>query len=132
MVPQGELNRCMRRIIHELLNINTKFDKLTDYIVNNYIDDARFPFYMWNHFDSLGQLARMNDDLEGYHRQLNASVPTNPDLWTYINEIRSSEESVLCRIEQEKGQKRSTRSRKARYAHNDGKLKLAKAKYMQD
>ena len=66
MVPQGELNRCMRRIIHELLNINTKFDKLTDYIVNNYIDDARFPFYMWNYFDSLGQRARMNDHLEGY------------------------------------------------------------------
>ena len=46
MIPQDELNHCMERIIDELLNINTKFDKLTDYIVNNYIDDARFPFDM--------------------------------------------------------------------------------------
>ena len=64
--------------------------------------------------------------------QLNARVRTNPDLWTWINEIRSSEESVICRIEQEQVQKRSTRSRKARYARDDEKLKLAKAKYMQD
>ena len=55
MVPQDELSHCMERIIDKLLNINTKFDKLTDYIVNNYNDDARFPFDMWNHFDSLGQ-----------------------------------------------------------------------------
>ena len=46
MVPRGKLNHCMERIIDELLNINTKFDKLTDYIVNNYIDDVRFPFDM--------------------------------------------------------------------------------------
>ena len=99
MVPQDELNHCMERIIDELLNINTKFDKLTDYIVNNYIDDARFPFDMWNHFDSLGQRPRTNNHLERYHRQLNARVRTNPDLWAWINEIRSSEESVICRIE---------------------------------
>ena len=43
MVPRDKLNHCMERIIDELLNINTKFNKLTDYIVNNYIDDARFP-----------------------------------------------------------------------------------------
>ncbi|CAF1154928.1 unnamed protein product [Rotaria sordida] len=132
MVPQDEINHCMERIIDELLTINTKFDKLTDYIVNNYIDDARFPFDMWNHFDSLGQRPRTNNHLEGYHRQLNARVRTNPDLWTWINEIRSSEESVMCRVEQEQAQKRSTRSRKARYARDDEKLKLAKTKYMQD
>ncbi|CAF1419324.1 unnamed protein product, partial [Rotaria sordida] len=132
MVPQDEINHCMERIIDELLTINTKFDKLTDYIVNNYIDDARFPFDMWNHFDSLGQRPRTNNHLEGYHRQLNARVRTNPDLWTRINEIRSSEESVMCRVEQEQAQKRSTRSRKARYARDDEKLKLAKTKYMQD
>ena len=80
----------------------------------------------------LGQRPRTNNYLEGYHRQLNARVRTNPDLWTWINEIRSSEESVICRIEQEQAQKRSTRSRKARYARDDEKLKVAKAKYMQD
>ena len=66
----------MKRIIDELLNINAKFDKSTDYIVNNYIDGARFPFYMWNHFDLLGQRPRRNDHLEGYHRQLSALVRT--------------------------------------------------------
>ena len=88
MVPQDELNHCMERIIDELLNINTKFDKLTDYIVNNYIDDARFPFDMWNHFDSLGRRPHTNKHLEGYHRQLTARVSTNSGLWTWINEIR--------------------------------------------
>ena len=129
MIPQDD---CIERIIDELLNINTKFDKLTDYIVNNYIDNARFPFDMWNYFDSLGQRPRRNNHLEGYHKQLNSRVRTNPDFWTWINEIRSSEESVICRVEQEQAQKRSTRSRKARYAPDDEKVKLAKAKYMQD
>ena len=109
VIPRDELNRCMERIIDELLNINTKFDKLTNYIVNNYIDDARFPFDIWNYFDSLGQQLSTNNDLEGYHRQLNSGVRTNPNLWTWINEMCPSEESVICRVEQEQAQKRSTR-----------------------
>ena len=82
MVLRDKLNHCMERIIDELLNINTKFDKLTDYIVNNYIEDVRFPFDMWNHFDSLGQRPRTNNHLEGYHRQAHTRVRTNPDLCT--------------------------------------------------
>ena len=94
----------------ELCNVDSKFDKLTDYILNNYIEDARILFHIWNHFDSIGERPRTKNHLEGYHRQLNARVRTNPDLWTWINEVRSSEESVMCRYEQEQVQKRTTRS----------------------
>ncbi|CAF4706592.1 unnamed protein product, partial [Rotaria sp. Silwood2] len=52
---------------------------------------------MWNHFDSIGIRLRTNNHLEGYHEQLNARVRTNPNLWTWINEARSSEESIMCR-----------------------------------
>ncbi|CAF4912510.1 unnamed protein product, partial [Rotaria magnacalcarata] len=72
----------MEKIIDELCNYDTKFEKLTDYVIKNYIEDARFPVQMWNHFDTIGQRPRTNNHLEGYHRQLNARVRTNPDLWT--------------------------------------------------
>ena len=55
MVPPDELNHCMERIVDELLKMNTKFNKLTDDIVNNYIDNARFPVDIWNPFDLFGQ-----------------------------------------------------------------------------
>ena len=132
MVPKDEINHCMERIIDELCNVDSKFDKLTNYILNNYIEDARFPFHIWNHFDSIGERPRTNNHLEGCHRQLNASVRTNPDLWTWINEVRSSEESVMCRYEQEQVQKRTTRSRKIKKIRDDEKLKIAKTKYIQD
>ena len=99
MVPKYEINHCMERVIDELCNVDSKLDKLTDYILNNYIEDARFPFHIWNHFDSIGERPRTNNHLEGYHRLLNVRIRTNPDLWTWINEIRSSEESVMCRHE---------------------------------
>ena len=54
---------------------------------------------MWNHFDLLDQRSRKDNHLEEYHRQFNACVQPNPDLWTWINEMRSSEESVMCRVE---------------------------------
>ncbi|CAF4475878.1 unnamed protein product [Didymodactylos carnosus] len=92
LVLKDQINHCMEVIIDELCNADSKFDKLTDYILNNYIEDARFSFDMWNHFDSIGERPRTNNHLEGYHRQLNARVRTNPDLWTWINEVRSSEE----------------------------------------
>ena len=87
---------------------------------------------MWNHFDTIGQRPRTNNHLEGYHRQLNARVRTNPDLWTWINEVKSSEESVMCRYEREQAQKRTTRPRKGKYIQDDNKLMLAKKKYIED
>ncbi|CAF1310902.1 unnamed protein product [Didymodactylos carnosus] len=122
----------MEVMIDELCNANSKFGKLTDYILNNYIEDARFSFDMWNHFDSVGERPRTNNHLEGYHRQLNARVRTNPDLWTWINEVRSSKESVMCRYEQEQAQKRTTRPRKTKNIRDGVKLKLAKTKDIED
>ena len=84
---------------------------------------------MWNHFDNIGERPRTNNHLEGYHRQLNARVRINPDLWTWINEAKSSEESVMCCYEQEQAQKRTTRPRKGRYIQDDNKLMLAKKIY---
>ncbi|CAF1594245.1 unnamed protein product, partial [Didymodactylos carnosus] len=48
-----------------------------------------------------------------------------------INEVKSTEEAVMCRYEQEQAQKRTTRPRKGRYIHDDTKLILAKQKYIQ-
>ena len=101
MIPQDEINHCMEQIIDELCNVESKFDTLTHNILNNYIEDARFPLHIWNHFDSLGERLRTNNYLEGYHRQLNVRVQTNPGLWTWTYEVRLSEESDMHRYEQE-------------------------------
>ena len=77
MVPQDD---CMKQIIVELCNVNSKSDKLTDYILNNYVEDAGFLFHIWNHFDSIGERPRTNNHLEGYHRQLNARIQRNLNL----------------------------------------------------
>ena len=63
---------------------------------------------------------------------INAKGRRNPDLWTWINEVKSSEESIMCRYEQEQAQRRTTRSRKGRYIRDDNKLILAKKIYIQD
>ena len=68
MVLQDEINHCMEQISDELCNVDSKFDKLTDYILNNYIEHVRFPFHVCNHFDSIGQGPRTNNHFEGYHR----------------------------------------------------------------
>jgi hypothetical protein len=44
--------------------------------------------------------------------------------------VKSSEESVMIRHEQEQAQKRTTRPRKAKNVRDDEKLKLSKRKYI--
>jgi hypothetical protein len=122
----------MEKIIDELSDYDSKLEKLTDYVINNYIEDAGFPSSMWNHFDTIGERPRTNNHLEGYHRQLNARVRTNSDLWTWINEIKSSEESVMCRYEQEQAQRRTTRPRRRKYIKDDLKLMCAKKRYSEN
>ncbi|CAF3431675.1 unnamed protein product [Rotaria sp. Silwood2] len=63
LIPPNEINNSMEKIIDELCDVNSKFDKLTDYIINNYIDDGRFPIHMWNHFDTIGERPRTNNHL---------------------------------------------------------------------
>ncbi|CAF2885444.1 unnamed protein product [Rotaria sp. Silwood2] len=132
LVPKNEINNFMEQIIDVLFNIDSKFDKLTDYILNTYVEDPLFTSNIWNHFDSIGERSRTNNHLEGWHRQLNSRVRTHPDLWAWYNEIKSSEESVMIRHEQEQAQKRTTRPRKAKNIRDDEKLKSAKTKYIQD
>ena len=96
------------------------------------MEDARFSSHMWNHFDTIGDRPRTNNHLEGYHRQLNARVRTNSDLWRWINEIKSSEESVMCRYEQEQAQRRTSRPRKGKYVQDDNKLMSAKKEYIEN
>ncbi|CAF4835054.1 unnamed protein product, partial [Rotaria sp. Silwood1] len=132
LIPPNEVYNSTEKIIDELCDYDSKLYKLTDYVLKNYIDDARFSLHMWNHFDTIGERPRTNNHLEGYHRQLNARVRTHPDLWTWFNEVKSSGESVICRYELEQAQKRTTRPRKAKYTQDDNKLMLAKTKYIQD
>ena len=35
--------------------IDPKFDRLTDYVLNTYVEDARFTSNIWNHFDLIGE-----------------------------------------------------------------------------
>ncbi|CAF1060668.1 unnamed protein product [Rotaria sordida] len=112
----------MEKIIDELCNYDSKLDKLTDYVIKNDVEDARFAVQMWNHFNNIGIRPRTNNHLEGYHRQLNPRVRTDPDLRAWINETRSSEKSVMCRYEQEQAQKQTTRRRKGRFIQDDNKL----------
>ncbi|CAF2838644.1 unnamed protein product [Rotaria sp. Silwood2] len=132
LVPTNEINNFMERIIDILSNIDSKFDKLTDYVLNTYVEDGRFSSVFWNHFNSIGERSRANNHLEGWHRQLNARIRVHPDLWTWFNEIKSSEESVMIRHEQEQAQQRTIRSRKAINIRDDAKLKAAKLKYLQN
>ena len=81
LIPPNEINNSMEKIIDELCDVNSKLDKLTDYIINNYINDGRFLLCMWNHFETIGERRRTNNHLEGLHRQLNAKVRTHPHLW---------------------------------------------------
>ena len=67
--------------LDELCNANPKFDKLTDYMINNFIDDGRFSIHnMCNYFDTIGIRPCTNIHLEGFHRQVNARVRAHPDL----------------------------------------------------
>ncbi|CAF0968541.1 unnamed protein product [Rotaria magnacalcarata] len=129
LIPPKEVDNCMEKIIDELSDYDSTLNKLTDYVIKNYIEDARFSFSMRNHFDNIGKRPRTNNHLEGYHRQLNARVRTNPDLWTWINEVKSSEESIMCRYQQEQAQQRTTRPRNEKYIQDDIKLMLAKKIY---
>ncbi|CAF1251165.1 unnamed protein product [Didymodactylos carnosus] len=67
-------------IVEELSNLDNKFLKLTDYILRNYIEHARFPIEKWNHFDLIEERPRTNNHVEGYHQQLNANTSKHLEL----------------------------------------------------
>ncbi|CAF1970830.1 unnamed protein product [Rotaria magnacalcarata] len=117
LVPKNEINNFMEHIIDVLSNIDSKFDKLTDYVI------IKCLCWRWS---------RTNNHLEDWHRQLIARIRVHPDLWTWFNEIKSSEESVMIRHEQEQAQQRTTRPKKAINIRDGAKLKAARLKYLQD
>ena len=55
----------MERIINVLSNIDSNFDRLTDYVLSTYIKDARFTSNIWYHCDLIGRRSGTNDYLEG-------------------------------------------------------------------
>ncbi|CAF3135168.1 unnamed protein product [Rotaria socialis] len=65
LVPTNEINNCMEQIIDVLCNIDSKFEKFTDYVLNNYVEDARSSSDIWNHFDSIGERSHTNSHVEG-------------------------------------------------------------------
>ena len=51
LVPKREISNFMEQIIDVLSNIDSKFDRLIDYVVNIYVENARLTSSIWNHFD---------------------------------------------------------------------------------
>ena len=66
----------------KLWNYDSKLNKLTDYVVKNYIANARF-------CGIISIILEKDHHLEEYHRQLNATIRTNPHLWTWRNHQKS-------------------------------------------
>ena len=64
LVPKKEFSNFMEQIIDVLSNMDSKFNKLTDYVLNTYVEDARFTSDIWNHFDLIGERSRTNNHLE--------------------------------------------------------------------
>ena len=55
----------MEQIIDVLSNIDSKFDRLTDYVFNTYVEDVRFTSSVWNYFDLVDEKYRTNNYREG-------------------------------------------------------------------
>ncbi|CAF1136436.1 unnamed protein product [Didymodactylos carnosus] len=119
-------------IVEELSNLDNKFLKLTDYILKNYIEHARFPIEKWNHFDLIEERPRTNNHVEGYHRQLNAHIGIHPSIWNWIMNIQKAEEITAIRVEQEDEQGRTNRKRRKQDVRHDIHLVSAKNAFAND
>ncbi|XP_071083808.1 uncharacterized protein [Haliotis cracherodii] len=75
-------------------------DEFNDYIVTNWVDyEARFPLSLWNHHPTFGQ--RANNNLEGYHSRLNASLNhRHPNLYRFIDIIKNIDKSEKTKLSQ--------------------------------
>ncbi|XP_048242867.1 uncharacterized protein LOC125375906 [Haliotis rufescens] len=75
-------------------------DEFNDYIVTNWVDyEARFPPSLWNHHQTFGP--RTNNNLEGFHSRLNASLNhRHPNLYIeIIKKIVKSEKTKLSQLD---------------------------------
>ncbi|XP_048246386.1 uncharacterized protein LOC125377370 [Haliotis rufescens] len=75
-------------------------DEFNDYIVTNWVDyEARFPLSLWNHHQTFGP--RTNNNLEGFHSRLNASLNhRHPNLYRFIEIIKKIEKSEKTKLSQ--------------------------------
>ena len=129
-LPPQEIEGVFCNIIEDISNINSRFLKLTDYVLRTYIENALFPPSFWNLFDLIGVRPKTNNHVEGYHGQLNSQCQTHPNLWAWIRSIQETEESTMIRLEQEEAQQRTTRRRKATSLANEKLLLDAKQGYL--
>ncbi|XP_071093722.1 uncharacterized protein [Haliotis cracherodii] len=75
-------------------------DEYNDYIVTNWVHyEASFPLSLWNHHQTFGP--RTNNNLEGFHSRLNASLNhRHPNLYMSIKIIKKIEKSEKTKLSQ--------------------------------
>ncbi|CAF2411715.1 unnamed protein product [Rotaria sp. Silwood2] len=132
ILPPDEINNAFCNIIEDLSNIHVKFWKLTDYILETYIEEPIYPRSFWNLFDLIEIRPKTNNHIEGYHGQLNSHCPTHPTIWSWIRYIQEAEESVMIRLEQEHAQQRTTHPKRLTSVNNENILVQAKEDYLND
>ncbi|XP_071103353.1 uncharacterized protein [Haliotis cracherodii] len=72
-------------------------DEFNDYILHAY--EARFPLSLWNHHQTFGPST--NNNLEGFHSRLNASLNhRHPNLYRFIEIIKKIEKSEKTELSQ--------------------------------
>ena len=74
LVPKKEISNFMEQTIDVFSNIDSKFNRLTDYVLNTYVEDAQFTSNIWNRFDLISERSCTNNHPEAWHRQLNEHV----------------------------------------------------------
>ncbi|CAF1635216.1 unnamed protein product, partial [Didymodactylos carnosus] len=99
LMPPDDVTGLFVDIVEEPSNLDNKFLKLTDYILKNYIEHARFPIEKWNHFDLIEERPRTNNHVEGYHQQLNAHIGIHSSTWNWIMNVQKAEEITAIRVE---------------------------------
>ena len=49
-------------------------------------DDAKFPIFLWNHFNNRDP--RTNNHIEGYNLKLKVFLNSHPNIWIFIIKLR--------------------------------------------
>jgi hypothetical protein len=130
ILPPAEIDTAFCDIVEDLSNLNKTFLKLTDYILETYIEESIYPRSFWNLFDIIGIRPKTNNHVEGYHGQLNSHCATHLSIWSWIRYIQTAEESVMIRLEQETLQQRTTRPKRFKSVNNENILQQAKDDYL--
>ena len=71
--------------------VDDPLPKFIGYIRRQWIESVTFPPSSWSQF---GARTRTNNDLEGYHRGLNADVGARPHLYTFLQAVAKEAEKT--------------------------------------